>query len=91
MRPFGDSSIDPLVIPPIHREGAVKNDVTELDLVTDQAEFNAVRDRWFGELVIEEDVRSENERPRGRVFKRWLSTICGFDLPVVYKADVNTA
>ena len=65
-------------------------DVTELELFTDQAEFNVVLERWFGELALEEDVRSENEGPRGLVLKGRLSTIFGSDLPVVNKANINT-
>ena len=90
MRPLGDSSIDPLVVTPVNREGAVENAVTKPELVTDQAEFNVVLERWFGELALAKDVRNENEGPRGLVLKGRLSTIFGSDLPVLNKADINT-
>ena len=59
------------------------------ELVKDQEEFNVVLDRWFGELALEDNVRTEIEEPRGLVMKRRLATKFGSDLPVVDKATIN--
>ena len=86
LRPLRESSVHP---PSVNRERPENSDVKEPELVTNQTEFNVVLDRWFGELALENNVRTEIEGPRGLFMKGRLATIFGSDLPVVDEATIN--
>ena len=78
LRPLRESSVDLHPVPVVNRERPEDSDVIEPELVTDQAEFNVVLDRWFGELALEDNVRKEIEGPRGLVRKGRLATYFWF-------------
>ena len=60
LRPLRESSVDLLRVRAVHCERSADSDVIERDLVIDQAEFNVVLDRWFGELALIDNVLTKN-------------------------------